>query len=84
MLKDRAIQVRLIREPALTRATAAPNKPQEPTWTPEIVSAMIQDQIQTILFTAGAVYVVKVAVDTLSGVILKKTRDKNAGYNRPL
>lgn len=78
MFKDRAVQVRFVREPALTRAQAAHHKPQEPTWTPELVSAMIQDQVQNIMFTAGMVYVVKVAVDTLSEVILKKTSSKDS------
>ena len=82
MLKDRTLQVKLIREPALTRATAAQYQATQkpPVWTPEVISAMIQDQIQGILFTAGMVYVVKVTVDTLSEVILKKTKSKDPRY----
>lgn len=81
MFKDRAVQVRFVKEPALTRAQAVHK--QEAVWTPEIVSALIQDQIQNIIFSVGVVYVAKVAVDTLSDVILRKVRDKNTGYNRP-
>lgn len=77
MLKDRAVQIRFIREPALPRTTASAQREPEAVWTPEVVSAMIQDQIQSIMFTAGMLYAGKVLVDTLSQVILKKTRTKD-------
>lgn len=76
MLKDRAVQIRFIREPALPRVSAA-QREQPTIWTPEVVSALIQDQVQNIIMTAGTVYVMKVAVDTLSAVVLKKTRTKD-------
>lgn len=78
-MKDRAVQIRFIREPALPRATAAgTQRAPEAIWTPETVNAMIQDQVHNILMTVGMVYVMKVAVDTVSEVILKKTKSKDS------
>jgi len=76
MMKDRAVQIRFIREPALPR-TPTQQKEEPSQWSPEIVNAMIQDQLHSIIMTVGTVYVMKVAVDTLSAFILKKTKTKD-------
>lgn len=72
MFKDHAMQVRMVRQPA----NAEQSPPPRSEWNPEAVSNLLQDQIGTVLITGAFVYVIKVAADTVSTVIIKKTKQR--------
>ena len=73
MFKNHAMQVRFVREPY---AATFPQRPEPVTWTPDVIDALISNQIQNLIFSAGLAYVAKVAADTIGTVIVKKTKSR--------
>lgn len=70
MLKDRALQVKMVRQ----GEDAAPERASE--WTPVAVSTLLQEQIQTVIITGTVAYIAKVTVDTISEILVKKTKKR--------
>lgn len=70
MFKDRALEVKMVRQ---TEETGQ-DRPSE--WTPKAVSTLMQEQITTVIVTGTMAYIAKVTVDTISEILIKKTKKR--------
>ena len=65
-MRNRALQVRMVKTDALTGVGA----PEVPAIDPAAINIMVAEQVQNIAMTVGTVLLVKKAADTLSELIL--------------